>query len=333
MLYLDDFLEKLELLPQEIINQTSEIRQLDQQVKDSMDCVKRNVDNLFSNANTMHPDDLYADFNTVMKVGDKALKQSDDKIQIANNMQKLVGRYINHIDIELQKFKRDLDVVKSGTTELIEKKIEKVFNNGISFEEQLTADSHLSGTGGLELQIDAVPTNSQMDLYPLSYASEHIGATSSDISAAASKTKVNTKKKIKGCKRANLKVSTVRIKCNKTSSVSVALLPEQPIDRQLSQSGGSNKNQTKKRTKNVEPEETKRNDFIDIMTTDDDKIDEYHNLRYCICNEVAYGEMIACDNRKCPREWFHYSCVGIQSAPTGKWYCLDCASKMKKRRR
>lgn len=34
------------------------------------------------------------------------------------------------------------------------------------------------------------------------------------------------------------------------------------------------------------------------MTTDDDKIDEYHNLRYCICNEVAYGEMIACDNRK-----------------------------------
>lgn len=58
----------------------------------------------------------------------------------------------------------------------------------------MTADSHLSGTGGLELQIDAVPTNSQMDLYPLSYASEHIGATSSDISAAASKTKVNTKK-------------------------------------------------------------------------------------------------------------------------------------------
>lgn len=43
-----------------------------------MDCVKRNVDNLFSNANTMHPDDLYADFNTVMKVGDKALKQSGE---------------------------------------------------------------------------------------------------------------------------------------------------------------------------------------------------------------------------------------------------------------
>jgi len=41
-----------------------------------MDSIKDNLDNLFSNANTMHPNDLYADFKAIMKVGDKVLKQS-----------------------------------------------------------------------------------------------------------------------------------------------------------------------------------------------------------------------------------------------------------------
>ncbi|MEQ2230023.1 Inhibitor of growth protein 3 [Ilyodon furcidens] len=30
--------------------------------------------------------------------------------------------------------------------------------------------------------------------------------------------------------------------------------------------------------------------------------------RYCICNQVSYGEMVGCDNTDCPIEWFHYGC-------------------------
>jgi hypothetical protein len=47
--------------------------------------------------------------------------------------------------------------------------------------------------------------------------------------------------------------------------------------------------------------------------------------RYCYCNEVSYGDMIACDNDECPREWFHLACVHLQKAPTGraKWFCSD----------
>jgi len=47
--------------------------------------------------------------------------------------------------------------------------------------------------------------------------------------------------------------------------------------------------------------------------------------RYCFCNERSYGDMIACDNPNCCREWFHYSCVGIIIPPKGKWFCTDCA--------
>ena len=37
--------------------------------------------------------------------------------------------------------------------------------------------------------------------------------------------------------------------------------------------------------------------------------------RYCICNQVSYGDMVACDNADCPYEWFHYPCVGVTAPP------------------
>lgn len=48
--------------------------------------------------------------------------------------------------------------------------------------------------------------------------------------------------------------------------------------------------------------------------------------RYCFCNEMSYGEMIACDNPNCRREWFHYPCVGIITPPKGKWFCSECVA-------
>lgn len=54
---------------------------------------------------------------------------------------------------------------------------------------------------------------------------------------------------------------------------------------------------------------------------------------YCVCNQVSYGEMVACDNEECEIEWFHYTCVGLTAAPKGKWYCPQCISKINKKRR
>ncbi|KAJ8973026.1 hypothetical protein NQ317_012631 [Molorchus minor] len=53
--------------------------------------------------------------------------------------------------------------------------------------------------------------------------------------------------------------------------------------------------------------------------------------RYCLCNQVSYGDMVACDNADCPSEWFHYPCVGITAPPKGKWYCPQCTASMKRR--
>lgn len=49
---------------------------------------------------------------------------------------------------------------------------------------------------------------------------------------------------------------------------------------------------------------------------DDDEEDvDGKEPRYCYCNQVSYGEMVACDMESCPREWFHLDCVGLSKAP------------------
>ncbi|XP_063696500.1 uncharacterized protein LOC134827671 [Culicoides brevitarsis] len=45
---------------------------------------------------------------------------------------------------------------------------------------------------------------------------------------------------------------------------------------------------------------------------------------YCRCPYDEVSEMIGCDDDNCRVEWFHFECVGILMAPTGKWYCPDC---------
>ena len=71
--------------------------------------------------------------------------------------------------------------------------------------------------------------------------------------------------------------------------------------------------------------------------------------RYCVCGDVSWGTMIACDNTddvssrpgwtprytlmnlQCDREWFHLECVNLQDMPPRrtKWYCPDCRKKLK----
>ncbi|KAI5861759.1 PHD-finger domain-containing protein [Durotheca rogersii] len=53
--------------------------------------------------------------------------------------------------------------------------------------------------------------------------------------------------------------------------------------------------------------------------------------KYCLCQHISYGDMVACDNPACPFEWFHWTCVGLKSEPEGRWYCPSCTDAMKKK--
>ncbi|EPS41940.1 hypothetical protein H072_4108 [Dactylellina haptotyla CBS 200.50] len=53
-------------------------------------------------------------------------------------------------------------------------------------------------------------------------------------------------------------------------------------------------------------------------------------MRYCYCNQVSYGKMVACDGPGCQREWFHLPCVGLTHMPStkDKWYCNECRNAL-----
>ena len=49
------------------------------------------------------------------------------------------------------------------------------------------------------------------------------------------------------------------------------------------------------------------------------------NKFWCLNGGPESGDMIACDNPGCPIEWFHFECVGLVDAPSGKWLYTECA--------
>ena len=54
----------------------------------------------------------------------------------------------------------------------------------------------------------------------------------------------------------------------------------------------------------------------DVSSVADEDDDDEEQQRYCYCNGVSYGEMVACDNAEnCEKEWFHLGCVGLTKAP------------------
>jgi hypothetical protein len=56
--------------------------------------------------------------------------------------------------------------------------------------------------------------------------------------------------------------------------------------------------------------------------------------RYCVCGQVAFGEMLMCSNELCPAEWFHFPCVGIHpgNKPAGDWLCPICRGEKERGR-
>lgn len=47
---------------------------------------------------------------------------------------------------------------------------------------------------------------------------------------------------------------------------------------------------------------------------------------YCLCQRPSFGNMIGCDGKDCPFEWFHQVCVNLPEGyeVQGKWYCPEC---------
>lgn len=91
----------------------------------------------------------------------------------------------------------------------------------------------------------------------------------------------------------------------------------------------ANKGKKKKRKSNKHQTEKQSSNTGEVSPIIDMPIDP-DEPTYCLCQQVSFGQMIGCDNMKCPIEWFHFSCVRLTHKPKGKWFCPDCTIKRKR---
>jgi len=122
MLYLEDYLEMIEHLPQELRDRFTEIREMDLQVQNSIDTLEERTRQLFANARKMKPEQRDIEFEKIRQDYYKSLEDADEKVHMANQVYDLVDRYLRRLDQELQKFKMELEADNAGITEILEKR-------------------------------------------------------------------------------------------------------------------------------------------------------------------------------------------------------------------
>eukprot|EP00039_Didymoeca_costata_P015745 m.272660 g.272660 ORF g.272660 m.272660 type:complete len:245 (-) comp16275_c7_seq1:5335-6069(-) len=120
MLYLDDFCESIETLPQDMKHDMSHLRSLDLRVQNAWDHFQKEFQKLCSQAPKIPQDALNKDFNKLQKELNKAFEGADEKVQLAGQNHDIIERQLRRLDNEIEKFKSELETRTPGITSSLE---------------------------------------------------------------------------------------------------------------------------------------------------------------------------------------------------------------------
>ncbi|XP_004931798.1 inhibitor of growth protein 3 [Bombyx mandarina] len=390
MLYLEDYLEMIEHLPQELRDRFTEMREMDLSVQNNMDTLEKRVRTLFGGCRRgeINTDQANTEFSDIKRGYAKTLEEADEKTTLANQMYDLVDRYLRRLDTELHKFKCELEADNKGITELLEKRsLELDVNtnhtstsNSSHYKEnryRIRPEKRRDSWGNRDSQRGHSSSNMsrtdsaiQAALGRESYSLGHAGST---IAAAASQAIAATQQMQHGRRTASLKASYEAVAGGElahhalqthhhdhgqgvssgSSQINSVHGHHTTSHGHSSSSSSTKRNKQKKasyssstvssHTQQVTAAASRSssptvtiNNVVNNVPIEEPMEEEWtydpNEPRYCICNQVSYGDMVACDNQDCPYEWFHYPCVGITAPPKGKWYCPQCQTNMRRNR-
>ncbi|XP_026756050.2 inhibitor of growth protein 3 isoform X1 [Galleria mellonella] len=395
MLYLEDYLEMIEHLPQELRDRFTEMREMDLSVQNSMDTLEKRVRTLFGGCRRgeINTDQANTEFADIKHGYNKTLEEADEKVALANQMRDLVDRYLRRLDTELHKFKCELEADNKGITELLEKRSLDLdtntnhtsTSNNNHYKEnsryRIRAEKRRDSWGTRESRAHATTGNlSRTDSAiqaALGRDSYSLGHAGSAIAAAASQAIAATQQMQQGRRTASLKASYEAVAGGELQhahhlhhaaalahhdhghgvssghSQTTSVHGHHTTSHGHSNSSSSNKRQKQKKTNysssssmsthtqqsvaaaSRSSSPTVVGNIVNNVAIEEPMEEEWtydpNEPRYCICNQVSYGDMVACDNQDCPYEWFHYPCVGITAPPKGKWYCPQCQNLRRNR--
>ncbi|XP_023248620.1 inhibitor of growth protein 3 isoform X2 [Copidosoma floridanum] len=406
MLYLEDYIELIETLPQRLRDRFTDMREQDLCVQNGVDDIDKRINTFFANAKKMKANERENEHQAIMKQFDLTLKCADEKVSFANEMSELVKQYLKKLDQDIATFKKELEDDNKGITDLLEKRSLELDQKSINSSQkenryslsssrsrdnhshsrgEKRRDSNASSTSAEKRQmLDKVPSapvtsnvNNVQDTRPNSansgqlmgqsvvmasgtttpstslansvgsvgYTLGHIGAGGNAIAAAASQAIAATQHMQQGRRTASLKASYEAIN---TGGVHAAEFSRELAGAAQTAIAAIQESSKKKKKKvssavpnaNVMTQQQVQQpaaaaaaasmDQVSVVADTDWPVDP-NEPRYCICNQVSYGDMVACDNTNCPYEWFHYPCVNITAPPEGEWFCPQCAPLMKRK--
>ncbi|XP_046674148.1 inhibitor of growth protein 3-like isoform X1 [Homalodisca vitripennis] len=368
MLYLEDYLELIEHLPQELRDRFTVMREMDLQVQNTTESLEKRVKIFFSHANEMNPQEKDAEYNEIKKDYYKCLEDADEKVQLSNQLYDLVALYLRRLEQECHKFKMELEADRAGITEILEKRSEEMDasagNNSqkenlysvvvsrpsasLSEKKRDTSISEYKRLLNVEKMLpDVRPMSAPANPPTVNYSLSHMGAGGTAIAAAATQAIVATQQMQQGRRTASLKASYEAIN-SIVSGVTVSSSHELGISKELAGAAQTaiaaiqDTSKKNKKKSSASSSSSQSSATISLQapvqgqaesptSSRNDSSYDPNEPRYCICNEVAYGGMVACDNKSCPHEWFHYPCVGITDPPKGSWYCPQCLAAKKRR--
>ncbi|KAG5678382.1 hypothetical protein PVAND_008062 [Polypedilum vanderplanki] len=318
-IFLKNYLEYIEELPDEIIRIITKVRELD--VKTS---------------NTV---------NEVEELSEKIIESSGEA------KSKLYSR-LQHVLINLQDFNDEKIRYNQHLSELIEtrfRSVERDFQNNIATKNDRPHSPAISSVSSSTARNASIVQQVLSNL-PLKNSSTTGSNISSSTNNSASELNANTNGNDKGVKRAR------RTRNEGTTTIAEIERAETPVKNESNKASTSSNNQSsstnakqknssssslaannlsnKKKKKKVgagkqqqstgTSNQNSSNQVVEQVSSQlDDGIDPDEET-YCLCGQISYGEMILCENDACKIEWFHFSCVSLTNKPKGKWYCPNC---------
>lgn len=309
----------------------------------------------------------------------KVLEDSEEKVQLTNQIYELVDRYLRRLDTELHKFKCELEADNNGITELLEKrsleldggsanivnqkenryfgsisqnqnrssvadryrhKVEKRRDSGTTSQLGAPVEKRQAISSGLTTPT-LRPTTPNLQVLA-SHPSVSYTGNATIIAQAAAQAIEKTQQMQQGRRTASLKASYEAIHGSGMSTHELLMGRElnssashhglQSMDRDVSfasTASGSNPKRYKKKittsmiqgssqsphtSTSIHQIQTHSNDSDDMpsaylnkdgmiveQTPEGEWTYDPNEPRYCICNQVSYGEMVACDNTEVMR--------------------------------
>ena len=314
MHYLEDYLEIIEFLPTELKSRLVQMRHLDDQVHNHQDILHDKTKTLFTLCRKNKQEHREQQYQNLCQEYDKMLKQSDEKVKLANQTYDLLDRHMRRLEQDLSRFMIELEADTAGITEILEQR-SYLLDRPPTPEKPLTGQKR---TRNSAFHNDEFSINGEYEYTPSP------SARSSPAPIMRSN-KYPKREKISTFTLSEAETDILEFEepLSSPSSFYTGTGGKPPLAFGLSDTRPRKRasiSQSSNMFKEVLPEPANWIDYVDP-----------NEPRYCLCNQVSYGEMVGCDNTDCQIEWFHYGCVGITEPPKGKWYCPQCTHSIKRK--